>query len=158
MHRSTPPHRRFKLAALALAVAMQSAHAEPATLWHCWLENQSTTLACAQDGEVIEALFDDPVLQHGVASDDVPDQRAILDAGSVTAALRARPTPVSTRAVVWRTPLFSPAHDDEFTALLARSVMCGRQPNCRALFRPGPPALEAGSGRDALQLAGGAAR
>jgi hypothetical protein len=158
MHRSPPPHRRFKFAALALAAAMQAAHAEPATLWQCWLEDQSTTLVCAQDGHVIEALFDDPILQHGASNDGVPDRRAILHAGSVTAALRAQPALAVARPVVWRTPLFSPAHDDEFTALLARSVMCGRQPNCRALFRPGAPALEARSEPEAMQLAGGVAR
>lgn len=158
MRCSPLPHRRFKLAALAIAVAMQAVHAEPATLWQCWLEDRATTLACAPDGEVVEALFDDPVMQHGTSNDGVPDRRAILDAGSVTAALRAQPALAVARPVVWRTPLFSPAHDDEFTALLARSVMCGRQPKCRVLFKPGPPALESPSESDAMQLADGMAR
>lgn len=153
MHRSPASSLRRLLAATTLALSAHVAHGEPATLWQCWLEDHATTLACAQEGSIIEAIFDDPVLQHGVTDDGVPDRRAILKAGSVTAALRAQPMPVSARPVVWRTPLFSPAYDDDFTALLARAVMCGRQAGCQARFRPAPGTLEARSDQDALQLA-----
>lgn len=135
----TPSRDLLLGVALALLVA-GAAHAEPAPSplrWLCWLEDGATTLACAQDGALFEALFDDPVLQDRAADARQPDRRAILRAGSVAAALNAQAVPAS--PTVWRTPLYSPAYDNEFTALLARSVMCGRQPDCRVLFRPAAP-------------------
>lgn len=141
--------------ALLCAGAARADSSQPPLRWVCWLEYGATTLACAQDGGLIDALFDDPVLHDEAAQARRPDPRAILRAGSVTAALRA--TGEAAPPTVWRTPLLSPAHDDEFTALLARSVMCGRQPDCRVLFRPAAPQEALHPDDDPLRLAATAA-
>jgi len=152
-----PSHRLVRGAALALLVAgaAQAAPAATPLRWLCWLEDGATTLACAQDGALVDALFDDPVLHDETAQARRPDRRAILRAGSVAAALRARDEGVV--PTVWRTPLFSPADDDAFTALLARSVMCGRQPDCRVQFRPAAPIEALDPERNAVPVTASAA-
>ena len=147
--------RLWRVFGVALALLVSgAAQAGPAVTplrWLCWLEASSTTLACAQEGALFDALFDDPVLQARTDHAQPPDQRAILRAGSVTAALRTQAE--AAQPTVWRTPLFSPAYDDDFTALLARSVMCGRQPDCRVQFRPAAPLDFLEPDTDALRLA-----
>jgi hypothetical protein len=151
MSASILQRRALASATLALLLATTAQAAPPAPLhWLCWLEDGATTLACAQEAGLLDALFDDPVLQDEAAGRQRPDPRAILRAGSVTAALRQQAG--AAPPTVWRTPLYSPAHDDEFTAELARAVMCGRQPDCRVLFRPGAP-LEAGGPEVQMRVA-----
>lgn len=124
------PRIRFHFVVLMLSGFPLLAHSD--TLWQCWYD-RALHVACSLS-QSAAAL---PVSEH---------QRQMLNAS--TAPVRPgliaplvgviQGNPGALKGNVIKIPLHVEPSDHTFVAELAQSVMCGKAPDCRAVYSPDP--------------------
>jgi hypothetical protein len=124
--------RRWLLA-LSLLVSATAARGEPIE-WLCRVDNRIPAIVCENPATGDDVLDRDP---GPVAQAQV--RQALFAPGrgrNVTRLVREAPRQFA--ALSWEIPLLAPAFDDDLVGLLAKSVMCGHEAECRTILTSGP--------------------
>jgi hypothetical protein len=103
----------------ATLIALQAGTAQAASHWLCSISSEGTRLVCVADREpALDAQTD-----------------AAVDAAVTTAVVNGTRFPLDT-ARLYTIDMWSTPTDPEFVALLARSTICYRSPDCQVSLAP----------------------